>query len=388
MEQTKGTLGGFETILDGILPNFDKDMLDDEPTPDELEKLRKSPAADPDDDNDDDDLDDDEPIVKKTAEDDDDDDDDEPIIEEPVKRKPGRPKKEEVYEEPDEDEIAREGEMVMGFFDSLSEKLGWEDIEDDDKPKTVEDLIEYFGSVIEENSKPDYASEEIEALDAYVRQGGDIKKYFQVDQDIDLDNIDIEDESAQKMVVKQLLKEKGYSAKQIEKKIAKYEDAGLLEDEAEDALESLKEIFDDKKQQLLKEQENKYKEYQRQQRKLYDDVVSEIKGLETIRGIKVPEKDRRALIDYILKPDTDGQTKYQKDYVKGGVKSLIESAYFTMHADKLISAAEAKGRTKAVDKFRNSLKSPSVSIKTKQREIQTDDDNSIWSSVTRRLRMS
>lgn len=388
MEQTKGTLGGFETILDGILPNFDKDMLDDEPTPDELEKLRKSPAADPDDDNDDDDLDDDEPIVKKTVEDDDDDDDDESIIEEPVKRKPGRPKKEEVYEEPDEDEIAREGEMVMGFFDSLSEKLGWEDMEDDDKPKTVEDLIEYFGNVIEENSKPDYASEEIEALDAYVRQGGDIKKYFQVDQDIDLDNIDIEDESAQKMVVKQLLKEKGYSAKQIEKKIAKYEDAGLLEDEAEDALESLKEIFDDKKQQLLKEQENKYKEYQRQQRKLYDDVVSEIKGLETIRGIKVPEKDRRALIDYILKPDTDGQTKYQKDYVKGGVKSLIESAYFTMHADKLISAAEAKGRTKAVDKFRNSLKSPSVSIKTKQREIQTDDDNSIWSSVTRRLRMS
>ena len=386
MEQTKGTLGGFETILDGILPNFDKDMLDDEPTPDELEKLRKSPAADPDND-DDDDLDDDEPIVKKTIENDDD-DDDEPIVEEPVKRKPGRPKKEEVYEEPDEDEIAREGELVTGFFDSLSEKLGWEDLEDEEKPKTVEDLIEYFGNVIEENSKPDYASEEVEALDNFVRQGGDIRKYFQVDQDIDLDNIDIEDESAQKMVVKQLLKEKGYSAKQIEKKIAKYEDAGLLEDEAEDALESLKEIFDDKKQQLLKEQENKYKEYQRQQRKLYDDVVSEIKGLETIRGIKVPEKDRRALIDYILKPDTDGQTKYQKDYVKGGVKSLIESAYFTMHADKLISAAEAKGRTKAVDKFRNSLKSPSVSIKTKQREIQTDDDNSIWSSVTRRLRMS
>ena len=388
MEQTKGTLGGFETILDGILPNFDKDMLDDEPTPEELEKMRKSPAINPDvdDDDDDDDLDDDEPIVKKTE--DDDDDDDEPIVEEPVKRKPGRPKKEETYEEPDEDEIAREGELVTGFFDSLSEKLGWEDLEDEEKPKTVEDLIEYFGNVIEENSKPDYASEEVEALDNFVRQGGDIRKYFQVDQDINLDDIDIEDEASQKMVVKQLLKEKGYSSKQIEKKLAKYEDAGLLEDEAEDALEALKEIFDDKKQQLLKDQENKYKEYQRQQRKLYDDVVSEIKGLETIRGIKVPEKDRRALIDYILKPDTDGQTKYQKDYVKGGVKSLIESAYFTMHADKLISAAEAKGRTKAVDKFRNSLKSPSISIKTKQREIPTDDDNSIWSSVTRRLRMS
>lgn len=382
MEKETATLGGFETILDGIIPNFDKDMLDDDPTPDELEKMRKSPAVNPDIDDDDDDQDD-EPVEEPK----DDDDDDEPI-EEPVKRKPGRPKKEETFEEPTEDEIAREGELVTGFFDSLSEKLGWEDLEDEEKPKTVEDLIEYFGNVIEENSKPDYASEEVEALDNFVRQGGDIRKYFQVDQEINLDDIDIEDESAQKMVVKQLLKEKGYSAKQIEKKIAKYEDAGLLEDEAEDALESLKEIFDDKKQQLLKDQENKYKEYQRQQRKLYDDVVTEIKGLETIRGIKVPEKDRRALIDYILKPDTDGQTKYQKDYAKGGVKSLIESAYFTMHADKLISAAEAKGRTKAVDKFRNSLKSPSISVKSKRQEVPADDDNSIWSSVTRRLRMS
>ena len=35
------------------------------------------------------------------------------------------------------------------------------------------------------------------------------------------------------------MKESGYSTKQIEKKIAKYEEAGILEDEATDALESL-----------------------------------------------------------------------------------------------------------------------------------------------------
>lgn len=83
-----------------------------------------------------------------------------------------------------------------------------------------------------------------------------------------------------------------------------------------------------------------YEQNKKQQQQLYSDVVSQIKGLDTIRGIKVPEKDKKALIDYILKPDTDGQTKYYKDYVKGGVKNLIESAYFTMNADKLISAAE------------------------------------------------
>ena len=68
--------------------------------------------------------------------------------------------------------------------------------------------------------------------------------------------------------------------------------------------------------------------------------MSEIKSLKDVRGIAIPDKDKRTLIDYILKPDADGRTKYQKDYAKGGVKNLIESAYFTMNADKLLAAAK------------------------------------------------
>ena len=60
----------------------------------------------------------------------------------------------------------------------MSEKLGWDDVEDEEKPKTAEDLVEYFKEVIEDNSKPDYASEEVEKLDAFVRNGGNLKDYF------------------------------------------------------------------------------------------------------------------------------------------------------------------------------------------------------------------
>ena len=48
--------------------------------------------------------------------------------------------------------------------------------------------------VIEEESKPEYASDEIEALDAYVKQGGDLKDYLTIDTELDIDNIDITDE--------------------------------------------------------------------------------------------------------------------------------------------------------------------------------------------------
>lgn len=380
MEGNKNTLGGFEAFLDDFIPN--PDGTPRVPDTDDIEPM------------DDDDLDDilknqDDPVakkVKKTVEEpvDEDDDDDEPIIEEP-KRKPGRPKKEEPIEEPVDDED--DSELVGNFFDAMSEELGWEFEEGDEKPKNVPELINYFKTVIEENSKPDFASEEIEALDAYVKQGGDLRKYLQIDAELDLEDIDLDEEANQKAVVKMWLKEKGFSSKQIEKKISKYEDAGLLEDEAQDAIEDLKEIREQKKEQLLKEQEKAHKQYQEQQRAFYTNVVDEIKGLKNIRGIAIPEKDKKVLIDYILKPDADGRTKYQKDYAKGGVKNLIESAYFTMNADKLLEAAKREGNNKAVERFRNSLKSTSVSSKSKQAQTSSNDE-SIWFSAARKLRIS
>lgn len=378
-KETKNTLGGFEAFLDDFIPNPDgtprvQDTDDNEPIDDDLEEELKNqtdPVANK---------------VKKTVEEPDD-DDDEPIVEEP-KRKPGRPKKEEVIEEPVE-EPEDDSELVGNFFDAMAEELGWEfdEEEAESKPKNVQELISYFKTVIEENSKPDFASEEIEALDAYVKQGGDLKKYLQIDAELDLDDIDLDEESNQKAVVKMLLKEKGFSSKQIDKKISKYEDAGLLEDEAQDAIEDLKEIREQRKEQLLKEQEKAHKQYQEQQRTFYNNVVDEIKGLKNIRGIAIPEKDKKVLIDYILKPDADGRTKYQKDYAKGGVKNLIESAYFTMNADKLLEAAKREGNNKAVERFRNSLKSTSVSSKSKQTQTSSSDEP-IWFSAARKLRIS
>mgnify|MGYP000803104609 FL=1 len=52
-----------------------------------------------------------------------------------------------------------------------------------------------------------------------------------------------------------MLKEKGFTSKQIEKKLTKYEEAGLLEDEAMDALEALRDIKVARKEELLANQE-------------------------------------------------------------------------------------------------------------------------------------
>lgn len=390
----KMTLGGFEAVLDSFIPNpdggFRNSNIDENVNvnADEFESL------------DDEELEDiknnnievknkkEKPVEEQDTEEEEIEEED---IEDKSKRKPGRPRKEETIEEETEEEEEvednNEENVVTNFFDAVAEKLNWEFEEGEDKPKNVDELINYFQNVIEENSKPEYSSEEVEALDNFVKQGGDLKKYLTIDAELDLDDIDIEDEANQKLVVKQLLKEKGFSTKKIDKLVSRYEEAGLLEDEAQDALEDLKEIKEEKKKQLLEDQKKAYQIQLQRQQQFYDNVVSEIKGLKNIRGITVPEKDKKVLMDYILKPDTDGKTKYQKDYAKGGVKNLIESAYFTMNADKLIEAAKREGNNSAIDKFRRSLKSSSITTKSRKQATGSDDDP-IWFSAARQLRIS
>lgn len=389
----KMTLGGFEAVLDSFIPNpdggFRNSNVDENVNvnADDFESLDDEELEDIKNNNIEVKNNKENPVEEDTEEEEIEEED----IEDKPKRKPGRPRKEETIEEETEEEEGvednNEENVVTNFFDAMAEKLNWEFEEDEDKPKSVDELINYFQNVIEENSKPEYSSEEVEALDNFVKQGGDLKKYLTIDADLDLDDIDIEDEANQKLVVKQLLKEKGFSTNKIDKLVSRYEEAGLLEDEAQDALEDLKEIKEEKKKQLLEDQKKAYQIQLQRQQQFYDNVVSEIKGLKNIRGITVPEKDKKVLMDYILKPDTDGKTKYQKDYAKGGVKNLIESAYFTMNADKLIEAAKREGNNSAIDKFRRSLKSSSITTKSRKQAMSSDDDP-IWFSAARQLRIS
>ena len=376
----KNVLNGFEAFVDGLLPGsvkteenkIDESAVSEELTDEELEAIRKQGKQE----EAKEDEEDDKPAkkTKDTKKVDEEEEDDEPDN--------------TVVNDNDDDDINQsdESEAITAFFDTLSDKLGWDDVQDDEKPKTAEDLVEYFKEVIEDNSKPDYASEEVEKLDEFVRNGGNLRDYFQLDADLDLDNLNVEDdEAAQKAVVRMLLKEKGFSSTRIDKMITKYEDAGILEDEAQDAIEDLKEIKESKKKQLLEDQQKHAQAVKQQQQDFFNNVMNEIKGMDSIYGIAIPEKDKKALLEYIFKPNSKGVTKYQEDYAKS-LKNLVTSAYFTMKGDSIINIAKKEGKKDAIDNFKNSLTKNTGVNKRSKRMIEKDDNGSIWSTFTRQLR--
>ena len=374
--KTNETLGGFSAVFDAMGANESTMIKGVEIVGDEEGSSTQftNPFDLVDEDDEDEDL---------TPETDDETDlDEEPEKPEP-KTRTRTPKVVEEIEDETEPTEEEGAEQVTAFFDAIAESVGWTGIEEEDKPKTVESLVEYMKNSIEESAKPAYANDDIAALDEYVRNGGNINDYFSEVSNIDYDNLDLEDVDTQRGVIREFLLDKGFSETQIRKKLDKYEDADLLEDEATDAIEFLKESKETKRKELLENQKMESERAREEQQKYYKSVVTEIETLNDVRGVKIPKADKAALMEYIFKVEPDGRTRYQKDYSKS-TKNLIESAYFTMKGDVLIDSARRTGETSAVDKLKKSLSSNKISGGSKQ-TINNGSATPLWSMASSQL---
>ena len=253
-------------------------------------------------------------------------------------------------------EIPGEAEQVGAFFDAFAEAAGWS-VDDSERPKNVDEFVEYMSKVAEENSIPQYADDRIAQLDQYVKNGGRFEDFYQTQQrSMYYYNIDIEDESNQKAVVRDYYKLQGMNDEQINRKIERYEDADMLEDEATDAINYLKAYEAQQAQYMAQQQEAQRQAQEQQAAQFVEDLTNGINGLADIRGIAIPKEDKKALYDYITKTDADGLTQYQKDFNGNLVNNLIESAYFTMKGDALLGEARRNGQTSAASKLRNMLR--------------------------------
>ena len=348
---------GFDDILGNIYSNAEEGggvtIIDDQPNVPlvEEEEIEEPPVKDPED-------------GKNSGSDDPnahEDNTDEPPAQ---VNNPEPPANEPPVEEPPVDEDPTEADVIEAqqvglLFDAIGNSLGWnmDEIDEKDRPLTVDDLTQYFTDVVNQNSVPEYADERIQALDEYVKNGGKFEDFYKRQQEaLTLDSIDLEDENNQKAVVREFMQRAGYSDEQINKKITRYEDSDVLYDEAEDALCRLKEIRQQEAEEAAKQQEEFARQQQEQSQQFFQTVSKDINNLTSIRGINVPKEDRKALFDYIFKVDQTGQSQYTKDFNKNLSKNLIESAYFTMKGDSLVQTAKRDGESSAADKLRNMLR--------------------------------
>ena len=290
---------------------------------------------------------------------------------------------EDVEDDTTDEQNPNEAEQIGAFFDAFAEANGWS-VTEDEKPKNVDELIGYITDVVEQNSTPQYADDRIAQLDQYVKNGGRFEDFYQTQQrSISYDNVDLEDESNQKAVVRDYYRLEGMNDEQINRKIERYEDADMLEDEATDAVSYLKAYEAQQAEYMAQQQEAQMKAQQQQAAQFAEDLTNGINGLTNIRGIAIPVEDKKALYDYITKTDADGLTQYQKEFNSNLVNNLIESAYFTMKGDALLGEAQRNGQTSAASKLRNMLRHQSKNHSSYN--VQQEKTAPVWDIASRYL---
>lgn len=302
-------------------------------------------------------------------------DDDSEIPQDVLDRMDGKPKEKPVQEPTNatvdtnatedtsnpSDEDVHEAQQVGLLFDAIGESFGWnmDDIKEEDRPLTVDDLTHYMREVVQQNSVPQYADERIQQLDEYVKNGGKFEDFYgKQQQTLSYDNMDMEDEDNQKAVVSELLRYSGYTDDQIKNKISRYEDADMLEEESADALDRLKQIKQHELEMAQQQQAAYLQQQEEQSKQFYNDCMNQIKSLSSIRGVQIPKEDRAKLADYIFNVDQDGVSKFQRDYNNKDnfINNLLTTAYITMKGDSFVSTAKRDGESSATEKLRKMLR--------------------------------
>ena len=359
MTKNVEAFGGFDELVD-MITRVDKDPKDvsrgDKPAG---VKLSKSVE-----DKDIEDVDDDVEVIDEV-----DDEEDKHPVADTLSDKDKEDYEEDIQDEKEDKQKVSKGsedttdlgevepEISEYFANSLVEKLGL-DIDKDAKFEKLDDVVDLISQVIEANSLPTYANEEVEEYDKYVRNGGNLKSFY--DQlysgGVDPDRLDIENEKDQKLAIETNLKNLGYKEDRIKKTIDRYEDAEVLKDEAIDAVESIKEYQSKKAKTLLANQEKEKIAAETRNQEFVDNVMKYVNNLKEINGVDVDSKTKKEIVDYIFRVKPDGTTQFQKDYAADVVKNLVGSAYYQKYGDSILSKTSKKATDAALNKVRDKLK--------------------------------
>lgn len=242
------------------------------------------------------------------------------------------------------------------FYNLFHEKLGWEVSEDEMPENSMEGLIDYMNNIVESASKPQYANELSEKFDKFLANGGDPEKFINtMFKSKDYTTFEIKSDEDKKQVLKDLLVKSNpdKDTEWINKKINRYEDSGVLDEEAEDALEVLRTWDKQAKDNIVASQEAAKKAEAEEYKNQLVNLKSKLMSTKEIAKMPVSQKEMESFYTFLAVPEKDGKTKYQKVTTENEEAAIITAYLAYKNFD--FSNMKASVRTDVVKDLKKSL---------------------------------
>lgn len=232
-------------------------------------------------------------------------------------------------------------------------------------PEALKDLDdeEAFETVINTtvdariNEYKDSIPEEARDFLTYLEAGGDPRRYVQAASRPDYSSLELKGNvENQKRILRDYYTLMDLDAAQISKKIERFIDRGLLEDEAEEAQGALAKAQAKEKEYMLKQQQEQEKRQRAEYEKQMEEFKSNVYSKKDIAGISVTPDQTKKLVDHMTKPVTkDGKSQWQVNLEKDPDVQL-KLAYLDMIGwdfSKLQKQAETKATKSLKEKLRS-----------------------------------
>ena len=297
---------------------------------------------------------------------------------------------EETSEVSDSEEEVEEDSKPLFVFASLQRDAGIIDFKDEE----FEDSEDWLMSQVEKsvgNKISEYKENmppEIRYLLENYEEGVPLQNLLEMsskEQTYEaLSEANIEkDASLQKALVKDLLARSGWSQERITKKIERYEDSGVLLEEAQDALASLKDIQKAEKENYVEQQKQEQKQRAEAHKQWLEDLNDHIgKKEEILPGFKLSPKDKEQLYKGITKLDKSGKNEIMRMREKDPEFDL-KIAYLATVLKWDFSAFERQSTTKSTRKLADAIKSTK---KTGSRPSRGTSNNVDFDTMRKSLR--
>jgi len=319
--------------------------------------------------------------------------DDESVETETKKRgRPAKQKEETKAEEPEKvkesvkedfktEEEEPEENSEESLIKTIASKLGIELGEDDEFEDSEEGLIaftERAGKEFADQQLNNFFEEhpDLGEIFDYVMLGGNVEDYYKaITPEIDYKSIDIDNESVQKSVLKTLYRNNGYSDEQITKKLDKFEIAGILKEEAEEASILLAKAQEKEKGALIENQRREAEQSRQRQAKIWGEMEQIVKNRK-VQDFEIPVSEIQSTLDYMKKPVKNGMSQWQIDQNDLTLEDRAALAFFMKNKGKLGKYINQAATTQRVSTLRSKLTGGKTTMKSGMGNdsINTNDD--------------
>jgi len=300
--------------------------------------------------------------------------DDSTTVESIEDNKPAPPKNEDLDPEPEEAEEEEEQEgsepdapASDGLIGTLAQSFGITLEEGESYEETEEGLISFTKKAAEHMAMQNLEElfeklPDVQAYMEYRMNGGDAGKYMAAQSQTDYTALELKEDDvrSQKTILVELMSRQGYDQNEIDETLQDYEDTGILYKQSKKAQSKLSSLVKTERESIVQAQAREA-EKRGAENTAYWNRIQETVEKGELKGIKIPETEKKKFYDWMNKPiDKQGTTARALQRKDMDTETLLALEYMFYKKLDLGGLVTTKAKTIQAQSLRDRLNTSSA----------------------------